>query len=61
MLGSSPDLHHKDPGSSQSCSAKLSDENSGKIFSQSPWGSSVSPQSDSSGQQDIDLEEEMEN
>ena len=57
LFGSSPDLHHKDPASN-SCSPQLppGSERVGEEFSQSPWGSSISPQEDSARRQDSGLE-----
>ena len=63
LFGSSPDLHHKDPGFSNSGLPQFpldAAERVGEEFSQSPWGSSVSPE-DSVRQQDSSLEENLDN
>ena len=58
LMGSSPELPHKEAGFAKTCSSQLAG-NVGEDFSQSPWGSSISPQENSGRHQDPSLEENM--
>ena len=57
LLGSSPELPHKEAGFSKVSSQTA--EKVGEDFSQPPWGSSISPQESSGRHQDSSLEENM--